>query len=167
MVTAKLLTVRQNPQDCLGKIMSDLLNLVARCLGGVLLCGVSLNVHANGNNCLFQSKGLSMSFGTLNPSSGRDIVVAVSGANTVGDCAPGQTLTISGDNGRNFNGSRNMRSTAGDLIPYSLIGLPQSRRGPGNGVYARFTFDGAVAWSAYANAPSGTYTDTVIISVSP
>jgi spore coat protein U-like protein len=147
--------------------MPDILAKVARGLGVLLMCGVSLNAQANGNNCLFQSKGLFMSFGTLDPSSGRDIVVAVSGANTAGDCAPGQTLTISGDNGRNFNGSRNLRSMSGDLIPYSLIGLPQSRQGPGNGVYARFTFDGAVAWSAYANAPAGAYTDTVIISVSP
>ena len=109
-----------------------------------------------------------MSFGTLDPSSGRDVVVAVSGANTAGDCAPGQTMMISGDNGLNYNGSRNMRSLAtGALIPYTLNGLPQSRRGPGNGNFSPFSFDGAVFWSAYANAPAGFYTDTVIISVTP
>lgn len=144
-----------------------LVNSIMRWLGAALLCSISLGVHANGNNCLFQSRGLFMSFGTLDPSSGRDVLVAVSGANTAGDCAPGQTMTISGDNGLNFNGSRNMRNTTGDLIAYSLRGVPQSRPGPGNGRYVVFTFDGAVAWSAYANAPSGTYTDTVIISVSP
>ena len=38
---------------------------------------------------------------------------------------------------------------------------------PGNGNYAPITFNGAILWSDYANAPAGAYTDTVIISVSP
>lgn len=148
--------------------VEDLLRLITRCLGTALLLGVAVAAHANGNNCLFQSKGLFMSFGTLDPSSGRDVVVAVSGANTAGDCAPGQPMTISGDNGLNYNGSRNMRSLAtGTLIPYSLNGLPLNLSGPGNGSYAPFSFNGTVLWSAYANAPAGLYTDTVIISVTP
>lgn len=123
--------------------------------------------YANGNNCGFQSKGLSLSFGILNPGSGFDVVVPVSGASTAGDCAPGQTMTITGDSGLNFNGTRNLKSAAGDLIPYSLAGLPQSRSGLGNGNYVPFTFNGSILWSAYANAPIGSYSDTVIISVTP
>ena len=158
---------RKKFQVLLRKRQFDVSGMFVRCLTVLLLCSASLTARANGNNCIFQSRGLSISFGTLDPSSQRDVIVAVNGANTVGDCAPGQTLTISGDNGSNFNGSRNLRNTTGDLIRYSLIGLPQSRSGPGNGAYAGFTFNGAVAWSAYANAPSGSYSDTVIISVSP
>ena len=76
-------------------------------------------------------------------------------------------MIISGDNGLNFNGSRNLRSAAGDLIAYDLVGLPQTSRGPGNGNYATFTFNGSILWSAYASAPSGSYSDTVIISITP
>ncbi|MES2942693.1 MAG: spore coat protein U domain-containing protein [Pseudomonadota bacterium] len=131
-----------------------------------LLVGV-LQAHANGNNCSFQSKGLSMSFGVLNPASGSDVLVAVTGTSKAGDCAPGQTMTISGDNGLNYNGTRNLKSTAGGLIPYSLASLPQSRAGPGNGTYVAFTFNGSILWSDYANASAGGYSDTVIISVTP
>jgi spore coat protein U-like protein len=76
-------------------------------------------------------------------------------------------MTIAGDNGLNFNGTRNLKSAAGDLIPYSLAGLPQSRSGPGNDNYVPFTFNGSILWSAYANASAGSYSDTVIISVTP
>jgi spore coat protein U-like protein len=131
------------------------------------LSGAALPAYANGNDCLFQSKGLSLSFGTLNPGSGADVLMPVSGASTAGDCAPGQTMTIDSDNGLNFNGTRNLKSAAGDLIPYSLAGLPQSRSGPGNDNYVPFTFNGSILWSAYANASAGSYSDTVIISVTP
>jgi spore coat protein U-like protein len=131
------------------------------------LLGATLPAYANGNICLFQSKGLSLSFGVLNPGSGSDVLVPVSGASTVGDCAPGQTMTISGDNGLNYNGTRNLKNATGDLIPYSLAGLPQSRSGPGNDNYVPFTFNGSIPWSAYANASAGSYSDTVIISVTP
>lgn len=131
------------------------------------LLGATLPAYANGNICLFQSKGLSLSFGVLNPGSGSDVLVPVSGASTVGDCAPGQTMTISGDNGLNYNGTRNLKNAAGDLIPYSLAGLPQSRSGPGNNNYVLFTFNGSILWSAYANASTGSYSDQVIISVTP
>ena len=134
-----------------------------------LVCCSLTTVGANaaGNSCSFGTKALSMSFGTLNPASGSDVVVPVSGLSTAGDCAPGQIMTISGDNGLNFNGFRNLRSAAGALIAYDLVGLPQISRGPGNGNYATFTFNGSILWTAYANAPAGSYSDTVIVSVTP
>lgn len=112
-----------------------------------------------------------MSFGTLNPASGSNVTVAVAastlGANLVGDCAPGQNLLISGDNGLHFNGSRRLQNTAGtDFIAYSL-NLPWTSGGPGNGNYTSFTFNGTILWGAYANAPAGNYSDTLVISVTP
>lgn len=130
------------------------------------LLGATLPAYAKGNNCSFKSSGLSMSFGVLNPASGSNVVMPVYGASTVGDCAPGQTMTISGDNGLNYNGTRNLINGAGDLIPYSLS-LPPPRSGPGNGNYVPFSFNGSILWSAYANASAGSYSDQVIISVSP
>lgn len=150
--------------------MKILPRLLAWPLAAVLL-GVALPAHANGNSCSFQARGLSMSFGTLNPASGSDVTVAVSAAtlnaNKAGDCASGQIMSISGDNGLNFNGTRQLKNTAGtDFIAYSL-NFPSGSPGPGNGIYRSFTFNGAILWSAYANASAGSYTDNVIILVNP
>lgn len=129
--------------------------------------GLAVPAHAGDKLCQFQTKGLSMSFGALNPSSGSNVLVAVSGGTTAGDCVAQVTMTISGDNGLNYTGTRNLKNAAGSFIAYSLIGLPQSSPGPGNTKYVAFTFNGSILWSDYANAPAGTYSDTVIISVSP
>jgi spore coat protein U-like protein len=136
----------------------------------LLLC-VAAPVHATGNNCSFQASGLSMGFGRLDPSAATNVTRAVSAAtlnaNKWGDCAPGQGLTLSADNGLNFNGTRRMKSASGGFIAYSLTALPAAVPGPGNGNYAVFTFNGVVLGIDYANAPAGSYSDTVIISVSP
>jgi spore coat protein U-like protein len=125
---------------------------------------------ANGNICLFQARGLSMSFGELDPASGATVVRTVAAASLnadrAGDCAPGQTMVISGGNGQNFNGSRRMTNGT-DFIPYSLTLPTPGQSGPGNGNYVAFTFNGIVVGSAYADASPGVYSDTVVISVSP
>lgn len=136
-----------------------------------ILAGLARPANAKGNNCSFQASGLSLSFGTLNPASGNNVTVAMTpstlGAGLVGDCAPGQNLLISGDNGLNFNGSRRLQNMAGtDFIAYSL-NLPWTASGPGNGAFTNFTFNGTLLWSAYANASAGSYSDTVMISVTP
>ncbi|MDQ3059425.1 MAG: spore coat U domain-containing protein [Pseudomonadota bacterium] len=140
------------------------------------LLGAGSPAHANGNNCVFQARGLSMSFGGLNPASGSDVSVAVAAASLnadkAGDCAPGQRMSIDGDNGLHYNGTRRLKNTAGtDFIAYSLVGLPTSStgsaNGPGNNSYITFTFNGMIFGSAYANAPAGSYADTVLISVTP
>lgn len=134
--------------------------------------GVVTPAFGRGNTCLFQARGLSMNFGTLDPSSGATVTVPVAAAtlnaNKVGDCAPGQQMVISGDNGLNFSGTRRMKHDGrAEYIPYSLS-LPNAAvGGPGNGTYLVFTFSGTVAGSAYADAWAGTYSDTVIITVTP
>lgn len=128
------------------------------------LLATTLPAYAVGNNCSFKSLGLSLNFGALNPASGSNVVVPVSGATAVGDCAPGQRMTISGDSGQ--NGNRNLKNAAGDLISYSLS-LPITMAGPGNSQYVALTFNGSILWSAYANASAGSYSDQVIISVTP
>lgn len=130
------------------------------------------SVFARGNNCLFQAKGLAMSFGTLDPSNAVTVTVPVAAAtlnaDRVGDCPGSKTMVIDADGGQNFDGSRRMRKGATtDFIPYSLTGLPWSQRGPGNGNYIAFTFNGTVVGSAYEGASAGSYSDTVIITVTP
>ena len=122
--------------------------------------------YAKGNKCFFQSKGLSIDLGqNLDPSSNSDVIISLSPVYLAGDCAPGQTMTISGDNGLNYNGTRNLKGN-GDLIPYSL-GLPFNMPGPGNSQYVPFPFNGSILGRAYANASAGSYSDQVIISVTP
>lgn len=144
--------------------------LLLVCPLAAALLGVALPAHAVGSNCSFKARGLSLSFGALDPSSGSDKTVAVSAstlnANQAGDC--NRAMTISADNGQNFNGSRRLKQVTGtDFIAYSLVGLPLSLSGPGNGSYVPFSFSGTILWSAYANASAGSYSDTVQISVNP
>lgn len=137
----------------------------------VALLAVSGSAWSNGNSCAFQAKGLSMSFGSLDPSSGTNITRSVSAAtlnaNRVGDCSAGQTMQVSGGNGQFFGGGSRRLSNGSDFIRYSLslpvTGIP----GPGNGAYVAFTFNGTVLGTDYANASAGTYSDTVVITVSP
>jgi len=68
-------------------------------------------------------------------------------------------------NGSNFSGSRRMTNGTG-FIPYSLT-LPANRAGPGTGTWRRFTLTGTVLGASYTNAPAGSYSDTVTISVNP
>lgn len=126
---------------------------------------------ASGNNCLFQAKGLSLSFGSLNPSSNLNVsvpAVAVTlNANRAGDCAPGQTMVISGDQGLHASGTRRLkRTTSNDYIAYTLA-FPPNQSGPGNSNYVPFVIMGTVLSSAYASAPAGSYADSVVISVNP
>ena len=137
----------------------------------VALVGMSFPAFGKDLICGFQAKGLSMSFGALDPSSNLTVTVPVSAsapnANRAGDCQS-VTMTISGDNGLNFSGSRRLRNAAGtDFIPYDLVGIPLSSAAPGNNAYSGFTFNGTVTGNAYSNASAGSYSDTVVISVTP
>lgn len=126
---------------------------------------------SNGTNCGFQAKGLSMSFGSLDPSTAANVTRSVSAAtlnaNRVGDCVAGRTMDISGGNGQHFGGGSRRMSNGSDFIRYSLslplTGLP----GPGNNSYIAFTFNGTVLGTDYENASAGAYSDTVVITVSP
>lgn len=128
---------------------------------------------ANGGNCLFQAKGLTLSFGALNPSSGANVTVAMSpstaNANKAGDCQPtNNTMTLSADNGLNFSGSRRLKNDASaDFIRYSLTGVPVTLPRPGNGTYTSFAISGTILATDYQDARVGSYSDTVIITVSP
>ncbi len=127
-------------------------------------------------NCQFRAKGLSLNFGTLDPSSNaavnQPVVATTTFANMAGDCQGG-TMTIS------VVGSSSRQLTKGaDTINYTITGMPITMARPGNAPpgnpgsgyatwFAPGQIQGTIAWSAYANAPAGTYTDTVSIQVTP
>lgn len=122
------------------------------------------------DSCSFRGGGAALAFGSLDPSAASNVTVPVTlGTLEVGDCKPDtQTLSITADNGQNFSGgTRRMSNGAGGYIAYSLTGLPLTANRPGNNRYAAFTFSGSVLGTAYQNATAGSYSDVVIISVTP
>lgn len=127
--------------------------------------------HAKDAACGFQATGLALAFGNLDPSNAVQVVRAVqavnAGAGNVGDCdTVGGTLTISVVGAT----SRQLSNGAGGTIPYTLAGFPITMGQPGNKVYVNFlsaALIGTIAAGAYADAPAGTYSDTVTLSVTP
>jgi hypothetical protein len=137
-----------------------------------------VSVNAADTVCNFRAKGLSLNFGTLDPSSGfnitKPVTVATTFANMAGDCTGGGNMTVS------LIGSSSRQLVFGsNTIDYTITGFPISlpRPGnappgnPGNGYATWFTpggqLQGTILWSAYADAPAGTYFDSITISVNP
>lgn len=132
------------------------------------LLAVAPPVLARNGNCFFQAQGLNLSFGALDPSNAINVTASTqagtANADKAGDCKS-LTMTISGDNGLNFNGTRRLRNGS-DYIAYTLA-LPITLPAPGNNLYSTFSFTGTILGSAYRNASAGSYSDTVILTVSP
>lgn len=130
--------------------------------------------------CSFRGAGLGLGFGTLDPSSNsaatQPVVATASFANMAGDCTPtGSTMQIFITDGAS---SRQLTGPGGNVISYSISGFPITLNRPGNnspagssnGWATWFTagqITGTIAWAAYANAPAGTYTETVSITINP
>jgi len=139
---------------------------MALALAGVL----PLASHAADNVCEFRAKGgLTMPFGTLNPSSGQTVNAVMLAGNVqaaqAGDCR-NVTLAINADNGQHYGAGSRRMSNGIDFIPY-VLNLPVSYPSPGNRQYLTFSFTGTIAGTAYQNASAGAYSDTVVLMVTP
>jgi spore coat protein U-like protein len=115
--------------------------------------------------CSFQSRGgLALSFGALNPSVASNVTAVAAAislhSNEWGKCA-NTVMTMTADNG--LNGNRRL-SNGTAFIPYSLS-LPANANG-GNG-FEIFVLSGTVLGTDYIDAPAGSYSDTVQITVTP
>lgn len=125
---------------------------------------------ANNGNCFFRASGtMALAFGSLDPSSGTTVSATVTAAtlqaDQAGDCR-NVTLSINADNGQNFGGGSRRLSNGTDFIAYSLA-LPANYAAPGNNRWLTFTFTGSITGTAYQDASVGSYSDTVILSVTP
>lgn len=138
-----------------------------------LLLACSAPANAKNGICGFRSSGLALNFGALDPSNAVQVVRTVqavnAGADEVGDCRDvTMDVSVVGASSRQLTDT-----VSGATIPYTLTGLPLSIPAPGNNRYVNFLtyapggLAGTIASGTYANAPAGTYTDTVTISVSP
>lgn len=103
--------------------------------------------------------GGSIAFGNLDP-------INDTGTKSVGStgvtiaCTSGDTYTISD----NKAGSYSMSDGSGHSIPYSLS-YPSVPTADGNA--NAYTITGSVAQTDYANSPAGSYSDTVVLTVTP
>ena len=143
------------------------------CIAAALLMAVATPAHsANngngaGNSCSFDAGGTTgLAFGNLDPSIAAPVTVTA--AVSVGDCASGQTMALSIDQGQ--HGSRSMLRAGGtELISYSVSTptFSSSNRGPGIGIFTVATFTGTVQPSAYQDAVAGDYSDQLTVTVTP
>jgi spore coat protein U-like protein len=133
-------------------------------------------------NCFFRAVGtLTISFGNLDPSVGSNaaatMTVGTFRSDQVGNCTTiAQTMTLTAGNGMNyFAGSRRLAS-AGNFIPYTITGAgagwagtgPWTRNKPGNTAWRTMpTLTANILGVNYQNAAVGTYTDTVMVTISP
>ena len=119
-------------------------------------------------SCNFQAKGLTLAFGFLNPSIGTNVSVSATAttlnANNWGGCS-NQTMSMSADNGLHFFGTRRM-SNGTAFISYSLT-LPANATGPTANGFVSFILTGTVLGTSYIDAPAGSYSDSVQITVTP
>jgi spore coat protein U-like protein len=83
-------------------------------------------------------------------------------------CTNGTTYTITDDNGGNYSGTsrRMQRGTSGEFIPYTFT---YTGTGTGGGRNATRTMNiaSSVAEADYTGATTGTYTDTVTLTITP
>jgi hypothetical protein len=127
--------------------------------------------------CQFQAAGLSLNFGTLDPSinvpGSAPVVATTTFANMAGDCTPPGNMTISivGPTSRQLVSGANTINYTITGLPISLVKPGNAPKGnPGSGYTAWFApnqIQGTIQWSAYADAPAGNYLDSITISINP
>ncbi|MEK6806403.1 MAG: spore coat protein U domain-containing protein [Pseudomonadota bacterium] len=84
-------------------------------------------------------------------------------------CTKGTTSAISAGNGLHFaGGSRNVDSGT-ETMAYSLALSDDAQVGTGHGAGQDLTLtvDGTIAFANHQNASAGTYTDTVVLTITP
>jgi spore coat protein U-like protein len=106
--------------------------------------------------------GGSLDFGQLDPTN--PIAHSANSTGVTVTCTNGTAYTITSNNGANASGSQKRLASGSNYIPYSIT-LPASTSG--TGAAQTVTIAGAIAAGAYTTSPAGTYTDTVVLSVSP
>lgn len=147
-------------------------------LAAAALPGLSLAAA----NCFFRASGtLTLAFGNLDPSVGTDAVATLTvgtfRSDQVGNCTPKtQNMTLTADNGLNYAGGSRRLASGGNFIPYTISGTGAgwtgttswTRRKPGNNSWVTIpTLTATILGTDYQNAAAGSYSDTVVLTISP
>lgn len=119
--------------------------------------------------CKFFSTAQTLTFGTVDPSSAGPI--SGSGASVSYKCTKGTAATgVTLSTGANPQAGVRRMGNGTDFIPYSLslTGGTQTGAGFGSAVTASaLTFTSAIVATDYQNVSAGSYTDTVVMSITP
>jgi hypothetical protein len=130
---------------------------------------------ARGANCVFRSPSqILLLFGPLDPSRGFSVQQRALAARhedlDVGDCAPGQTMTLRIEGGQHDADGRPRMQHAlrpSTYLRYAVRIAPTVQRAPGNGRYISFQLTGSIEPADLADAPAGPYSDVLRVSVTP
>lgn len=122
------------------------------------------------SECKFNSKTASLSFGNLDTSNPVDRVVSTSITFRCGGSVPMATFSITDDDGLYETGpnQNRMRHTTitSEYLSYSLTLEPTSGTVPKN-TNQTLTITGTIKGVDYQDATAGSYSDTIVISISP
>ena len=145
--------------------------------GLALLAALTLNppTWARGNNCVFRSPSqILLLFGPLDPSRGFSVQQRATAARIedldVGDCAPGQTMTLRVEGGQHDAAGQPRMQHAlrpNTFLRYAVRIAPTAQRAPGNGRYISLQLTGSIEPADLADAPAGGYSDVLRLSVTP
>jgi len=120
--------------------------------------------------CKFQTKASALAFGNLVPSSGANVTAVTTIGFVCNGSAPNATFLMTKNNGLNGTGPGNNRmrhaTLLSEFIPYSASLSPSSATVP-KGVVQTLTVTGTVNALDYQNAAIGSYSDAVIITITP
>lgn len=143
-------------------------------MGGAMLLAAWLAgpALARDSVCQFQASGtLTLAFATLDPSAAAAATATATAGTvqqrSVGDCQV--ALAVGIQSSANFDGvNHRLRHSAGaDYIPYTISVSYGGPMPPGNNRYYPITVQGSIAASSYVNATAGTYSDSVVVQVTP
>ena len=112
------------------------------------------------------TKTSTLDFGALDPAT----PVLVNGSGTTQFwCTKGvMTDAVTAGNGANYFGtSRRMAGPGGDFIPYSLNLTPDTNSNAGPATPRTLTIGGTVLAADYTGVSSGSYSDTVTLTINP
>jgi len=134
----------------------------------VATISVSATVLSN-NNCKFSTANATLNFGTLDPANTTDVTATATISVRCGGKEPTATFFIADDDGLYETGpnqNRMRHTTLAEYLPYSFSVSPQSATVPKN-VNTPITISGTIKASDYQNAYVGSYTDTVVLTLTP
>jgi len=135
----------------------------------VLVLGLVPSLASAAPSCAFQARGMELLFGVLDPSAAANktapATVISLNADRWGSCS-NQTMSMTATTGLYASGGVRRMSNGSAFIPYALT-LPANATGPAGNGYVQFVISGTVLGSDYIDAPAGSYSDTVLITVSP
>jgi hypothetical protein len=167
--TKKNLKTRRNRKMKKILVLALAMGLVLA-LGGVAMAAgtntLTVNASVTGT-CKFSTATSTLNFGALDPSVGTN---APGSTTTQFWCTKGVTTdNITADNGANWSGTkRQMKDPVStDVIPYTLTVTKDGSANTGPALPRTLTIDGQVLGTDYTSKSAGSYSDTVVISITP